>query len=132
MSKNAESVMLGIDHVQLAIPVGGEPKARSFFVDLLGFEEIPKPERLAVRGGCWFRSGSVEIHVGVEEPFVAARKAHVALRVAGYDALRNVLESAGISMTENDEIPGLRRSHVTDVAGHAWPRRSASRRMWHP
>ncbi|MEI8404108.1 MAG: VOC family protein [Actinomycetes bacterium] len=118
MSENAESVMLGIDHVQLAIPVGGEPKARSFFVDLLGFEEIPKPERLAVRGGCWFRSGSVEIHVGVEEPFVAARKAHVALRVAGYDALRNVLESAGIAMTENDEIPGLRRSHVTDPFGN--------------
>lgn len=70
-----------LDHVQLAIPVGGEADARRFYCDLLGMEEIPKPPRLVARGGLWLRSGAVVIHLGVEADFRAARKAQTAIRI---------------------------------------------------
>jgi len=71
----------GIDHVQLAIPVGDEEVARRFYVGVLGLVERPKPERLAARGGAWFEAGATRVHVGVDEAFVPARKAHPALLV---------------------------------------------------
>jgi catechol 2,3-dioxygenase-like lactoylglutathione lyase family enzyme len=73
--------ILSIDHVQLAMPPGGEEKARNFYQKILGFEEIEKPEPLRSRGGCWFKSGSAELHLGVEEDFRASKKAHPAFRV---------------------------------------------------
>ena len=118
MSDNAKRTVLGIDHVQLAMPPGGEAEARSFFVELLGFEEIPKPPRLAVRGGCWFRSDATEVHVGVEASFAPARKAHVALRVSGYDALCAELIAAGLPVVQSDEIPGTTRCHTSDPFGN--------------
>ena len=118
MSDNAKMRVLGIDHVQLAMPAGAEDRARSFFVDLLGFDEVPKPPQLAVRGGCWFRVGATEVHVGVEEPFAPARKAHVALRVAGFDALCDRLHVAGFPVVPSDEIPGVIRCHTSDPFGN--------------
>ena len=79
--------VLGIDHVQVAAPPGCEEEARAFYGGLLGMEELPKPEPLRARGGCWFRAGAQELHVGVEEPFAPARKAHPGLVVADLDAL---------------------------------------------
>jgi catechol 2,3-dioxygenase-like lactoylglutathione lyase family enzyme len=67
--------ILGIDHVQVAAPRGCETEARAFYGGLLGLEELAKPEPLRARGGCWFRAGTHELHVGVEEPFAPARKA---------------------------------------------------------
>jgi len=86
----SEDPFLEIDHVQLAMPSGGEERARRFFVDVLGMTEIAKPPELAKRGGCWFASGKVQVHLGVENDFRAAKKAHPALRcrncvVAGAD-----------------------------------------------
>ncbi|MEJ7722438.1 MAG: GntR family transcriptional regulator [Ilumatobacteraceae bacterium] len=72
---------LRVDHVQLAMPVGGEADARRFYTDVLGLAEVPKPAALAARGGCWFESGEVRVHLGVEDDFHPARKAHPALVV---------------------------------------------------
>lgn len=105
----------GIDHVQLAIPRGGEDAARDFYAGVLGMTEVPKPPRLAARGGAWFRAGSVEIHVGVEDDFVPARKAHPALLVSG---LRDFVASTGIAVRWDDEIPDVERCHVDDPFGN--------------
>jgi 4-hydroxyphenylpyruvate dioxygenase-like putative hemolysin len=84
--------IISIDHVQLAMPAGGEAVARRFYGDVLGFEEVPKPAALAGRGGVWFQSGVVQLHLGVEADFRPARKAHPALRVEGLPALIELVE----------------------------------------
>jgi catechol 2,3-dioxygenase-like lactoylglutathione lyase family enzyme len=107
-----------IDHVQLAMAVGEEDKARRFYRDLLGMIEIPKPPELAKRGGCWFQSGSVQIHVGVEPDFRPAHKAHPAFRCSDYDALLSHLSIAGVQVREDHNIPGIRRCHISDPFGN--------------
>src|SRR5581483_6892527 len=87
--------IVGLDHVQVAIPAASEDVARSFYAGQLGMAEIAKPAALAVRGGCWFQSGTAVIHLGVEEPFAPARKAHPALLTTDLDALQGRLTSAG-------------------------------------
>jgi catechol 2,3-dioxygenase-like lactoylglutathione lyase family enzyme len=108
----------GIDHVQVAAPPGCEAEARAFYGGLLGLEELPKPEALRARGGCWFRAGAQELHVGVEEPFSPARKAHPGLVVDDLDALSARLGAAGIDLSFDDGIPGARRAHVSDPFGN--------------
>jgi len=73
--------VIGLDHVQVAAPPGCEAEARAFYGGLLGLEELEKPERLRARGGCWFRAGAQELHVGVEEPFAPARKGSARISV---------------------------------------------------
>lgn len=107
-----------LHHVQLAMPKGHEDEARRFYGDLLGMQEIPKPEPLASRGGVWFRSGNVEIHLGVEEDFRPAKKAHPALVCAHYRSLLIKMKAAGILVRPNHEIPGTERAHVEDVFGN--------------
>jgi len=109
---------LAIDHVQLAMPAGEEDTARRFFVDLCGMTEVPKPTELAKRGGCWFRSGAVELHLGVEQDFRPALKAHPALVCENYVALIARLQAAKVSVKEDFEIPGIRRSHILDPFGN--------------
>jgi catechol 2,3-dioxygenase-like lactoylglutathione lyase family enzyme len=108
----------GIDHVQVAAPPGGEEDARAFYAGLLGLEELPKPEPLRARGGCWFRAGSGELHVGVEEPFAPARKAHPGLVVDGLDELVERLAGAGVAVAWDDAIPGVRRCYAADPFGN--------------
>ena len=107
-----------IDHVQLAIPEGKEEESRVFYGDLLGMREIAKPAELAKRGGCWFESGAVHIHLGVEVEFHPARKAHPALRCANYDALTTRLQEAGVEVKGDNSIPGVRRCHISDPFGN--------------
>lgn len=107
-----------IDHVQLAMPRGKEDDARRFYVDLMGMEEVAKPEALAKRGGAWFRSGRVELHLGVEDDFRPARKAHPALVCTNYDQLVERLRIAGATYREDSEIPGVRRCHLDDCFGN--------------
>ena len=114
----ADSPFSAIDHVQLAIPVGGEAMARGFYRDILGMTELPKPEQLAKRGGCWFASGSVQVHLGVESDFRPAKKAHPALRCRDYDGLTSRLRAAGVEANEDDNIPGVRRCHIADPFGN--------------
>jgi len=113
-----ESTFIAIDHVQLAMPAGEEEAARRFYRDLLGMAEIPKPAELAKRGGCWFESGSVQLHLGVEADFRPAKKAHPALRCRDYDALTSRLRAAGVEVKPDDNIPGVRRCHVSDPFGN--------------
>ncbi len=84
-----------LDHVQLAMPAGREDEARRFYAEMLGIPEVPKPPHLAVRGGCWFESGALKVHLGVEQEFVAARKAHPAFVVDGLRELVARLERGG-------------------------------------
>lgn len=109
-----EAPFTAIDHVQLAMPTGGEGRARSFYCDLLGMEEVAKPPELAKRGGCWFAIGTVQIHLGVESDFRAAKKAHPGLRCRDYAALVSRLRVAGIDIAEDENIPEVRRCHVGD------------------
>ena len=110
--------VLSIDHVQVAAPRGCEAEARAFYGELLGLEELPKPEPLAARGGCWFRAGEQELHVGVEDPFTPARKAHPGLVVADVDVLAAALGAQGIEVAYDDAIPGARRFYTADPFGN--------------
>jgi catechol 2,3-dioxygenase-like lactoylglutathione lyase family enzyme len=107
-----------IDHVQLAMPAGGEAEATAFYQGVLGLERRAKPPPLAARGGCWFSNGAVELHLGVEADFRPARKAHPALVVAGLDALVDALGAAGHEVRWDDEIPTRRRCFVADPFGN--------------
>jgi catechol 2,3-dioxygenase-like lactoylglutathione lyase family enzyme len=106
--------VIGIDHVQLAAPRGCEEDARAFYGGLLGMEELPKPEPIRARGGCWFRAGAQELHVGVEEPFAPARKAHPGLVVDGLDAVRERFRVAGVVYQDDAKIAGVDRLFVHD------------------
>jgi catechol 2,3-dioxygenase-like lactoylglutathione lyase family enzyme len=108
----------GIDHIQLAAPPGCEAEARRFFGGVLGLEEVEKPESLRRRGGVWFRVGAQQLHVGVEQEFAPARKAHPAFAVSGYDEFISCLRSAGVETVADDSIPGVRRSYVADPWGN--------------
>jgi catechol 2,3-dioxygenase-like lactoylglutathione lyase family enzyme len=111
-------MILALDHVQLAIAAGSEPDCRAFYVELLGMIELTKPEVLAARGGLWLRSGTVEIHLGVEQDFRAARKAHPAFRVADLDNLAARLTTAGFTLAWDDVIAGTRRFFTHDPLGN--------------
>ena len=108
----------GIDHVQVAAPRGCEADARAFYGGLLGLTELPKPESLAARGGCWFRAGAQELHVGVEDPFAPARKAHPGLVVEDLADLARRLGEQGIEVTYDDTIPGTTRFYAADPFGN--------------
>ena len=112
-------MIIGYDHVQVAIPGGAEDAAREYYGGLLGMTELPKPAPLAVRGGCWFAAGAAVLHLGVEADFRPARKAHPAFIVEDLDALERMLQAAGFETTSGDnEIPGLRRFHSFDPFGN--------------
>jgi len=107
-----------VDHVQLAMPRGGEDRAREFYSGLLGIPEVPKPPALAARGGVWFAQGEVKVHLGVDAEFRPALKAHPAFLVEDFGALVERLRSAGIQAENDDLLPGNRRAYVTDPFGN--------------
>jgi catechol 2,3-dioxygenase-like lactoylglutathione lyase family enzyme len=110
--------VVGLDHVQLAMPRGREEEARRFYVDLLGMVEVAKPPPLDARGGCWFEAPGTVLHLGVEEPFAPARKAHPALRVTDLEEARQVLEVAGATVLPDDSLPRVRRFYTADPFGN--------------
>lgn len=109
--------ILAIEHVQLAMPAGKEDEARAFYAGLLGIPEVRKPPELAQRGGAWFESGSVKIHLGVEADFRAARKAHPALLVGELRELLERLRGAGVAVLE-EPLEGYLRAYVADPFGN--------------
>lgn len=109
---------LALDHVQLAMPPGGEEPARGFYGGVLGLGEIPKPETMRAGGGVWFRSGGVELHLGPEGNFSPARKAHPGLRVDQIDLLAERCEAAGFPVEWDARYPGVRRFYVHDPFGN--------------
>ena len=112
------SVFSKIDHVQLAMPIGAEAIARRFFVEVIGMTELAKPAALAVRGGCWFQAGDVQLHLGAEEGFRPAKKAHPALRCPDLDGLIERLAAAGVSVRHDHELPEARRCFIDDPFGN--------------
>jgi catechol 2,3-dioxygenase-like lactoylglutathione lyase family enzyme len=111
-------MLTAIDHVQLAAPHGCEAAARAFFGELLGLAEIEKPEPLRARGGVWFQLGAQQLHVGVEESFAPAHKAHPAFAVARYAELQGRLRDAGVHVADDDRHPGLDRCYLEDPWGN--------------
>lgn len=109
---------LRVHHVLLAMPSGREDEARAFYVGVLGLREIPKPQVLAARGGAWFHAGGVELHLGVEEGFAPARKAHPGLEVADLDGLVARVAAAGIEVRPDDDLPRHRRVYIDDPFGN--------------
>lgn len=110
--------LVGIHHVQLAAPRGSEAVLREFYGNALGMTEVPKPPALAVRGGAWFRSGALELHLGVEDDFRPARKAHPGLLVENLTAYADGLARHGITPVWDDDFPGFRRCYVEDPHGN--------------
>lgn len=114
------SMMLGLDHVQVAAPPGCEEQAHRFYGGVLGLVEVEKPGALRERGGVWFSVGAQQLHVGVEEDFAPARKAHPALRIKSnrLDQLADRLSTAGAPVAWDYAIPGVRRFHTEDPWGN--------------
>jgi catechol 2,3-dioxygenase-like lactoylglutathione lyase family enzyme len=117
--------ILGIDHVQVAVPPGSEAEARAFYRDLLGLEELPRPTTRPVGSGCWFRVGTQELHIGVDETFHAARKAHPSFVVDDLAALVAQLREAGTQAAPDASIPGVERAFVHDPFGNRLELRQA-------
>jgi catechol 2,3-dioxygenase-like lactoylglutathione lyase family enzyme len=107
-----------IDHVQLAMPASGEDAARAFYGALLGLPETPKPADLAARGGCWFETGALKVHLGVETPFNPARKAHIAFRVDNVADLARRARENGFEVIADSNLPGHDRVFIFDPFGN--------------
>ncbi len=107
-----------IHHVQIAIPAGGEAAARAFYGALLGLEEVAKPANLLARGGVWFQSATLQLHLGVDAAFHPATKAHVAFQVQDLPAVRVRLAAAGYAIAEDEPLPGYSRCYVADPFGN--------------
>lgn len=110
--------VVAIDHVQLAMPAGEEERAREFYSGILGIPEVPKPPELARRGGAWFENGALKIHLGVEQDFRPARKAHPGLLVQDLQQLAAVLRARGYTVTDDRNSPGYVRVFVADPFGN--------------
>lgn len=110
--------MIVLHHVQVSCPPDGEDAARSFYGAVLGLTEVSKPPPLAARGGVWFRDQGVEVHVGVEEDFRPARKAHPAFEVDNIDVVARAVERGGFEVRWDDDFPGHRRFYTADGAGN--------------
>jgi catechol 2,3-dioxygenase-like lactoylglutathione lyase family enzyme len=108
----------GVDHVQVAMPRGEEAAARAFYVGVLGLREVQKPARLAQRGGCWFASGDVSLHLGVEDEFRPARRAHPAFLVEGLADLVARCRAAGAEVIDDDLLETHDRAFVFDPFGN--------------
>jgi catechol 2,3-dioxygenase-like lactoylglutathione lyase family enzyme len=113
-----EYSLRALDHVQLAMPAGEEATAEAFYCGVLGFTREPKPPNLAKRGGCWFRRSDVVVHLGVEEGFTPAKKAHPAFVIDGFDAFVARVERDGIGFRPDSELPGVRRGYIDDPFGN--------------
>ncbi|MEX1094342.1 MAG: VOC family protein [Acidimicrobiia bacterium] len=111
-------MITGLHHVQLAIPEGAEDEARDFYGGVLGLEEIDKPPHLQSRGGCWFRSSTVEVHLGVDPDFRPATKAHPAFLVDSLEEVGDRLEAAGYRVVDDTQISGFNRFYSLDPFGN--------------
>ncbi|MFE1950190.1 glyoxalase [Streptomyces sp. NPDC059524] len=111
-------MIVGLDHVQLAAPAGSEELLRGFYGEVLGMTEIPKPPVLAARGGCWFSAGAVQVHLGIEEDFRPARKAHPGILVRGIEEFGERLVGGGVEVVWDAALPGYRRFYALDPVGN--------------
>lgn len=114
----ATPMLISLHHVQIAMPAGQEDRAIGYYCTLLGFAQDAKPPSLSGRGGAWFRNGAIRVHLGVETPFVPAKKAHPAFVVGDLDALAHRLSKAGYGCDWDDKLPDFRRFYSADPFGN--------------
>jgi len=112
------SQAMKLDHIQLAMPKGGEERARCYFVDTLGFLEEAKPEPLRARGGCWFRKGEAIVHMGIDPEFAPQRKAHPAFLIEDLRGLASSLEKSGFTVSWDDTLAERSRCYSSDPFGN--------------
>lgn len=110
--------VIGLEHIQIAVPEGREDAARRFYIDMLGFEEVPRPASLDGRGGFWLKAGPVNLHIGIDPDFHPAMKAHPAFLVDDLDTVRARLEADGRPIRADVPLPGFRRFHTADPFGN--------------
>ena len=110
--------ILALDHVQLAMPPGGEHAAKLFYAGSLGLEEVPKPANLVGRGGVWFERAAVRVHLGVETDFRPARKAHPAFLVSDLQEILNRLAAEGVAARRDEPLEGFERAYISDPFGN--------------
>ncbi|MDQ0220202.1 glyoxalase [Peribacillus cavernae] len=111
-------IFKAIDHIQLAAPKGSEDMARRFYINILGFDEIEKPEELKKNGGVWFACGNLQIHIGIEDPFFPAKKAHPAFEVVNLAELKKHLTIKEVEYSEDGKLPGAKRIYIFDPFGN--------------
>ena len=111
-------VFKSIDHIQLAAPKGSEEQARTFFGEVLGFQEVEKPENLQKRGGVWFTFGNYQVHIGIEEPFSPAKKAHPAFLIENLESLKAHLTKSEVDFVVDEDLPGANRIYLNDPFGN--------------
>ncbi len=110
--------VIRLEHVQLAMPAGREDEATAFYEGLLGISRVPKPDHLAARGGCWFETDGLKVHLGVESDFRPAKKAHPAFIVSDVQALSEAIASAGHDVVDDEPLHGYTRVYVNDPFGN--------------
>jgi catechol 2,3-dioxygenase-like lactoylglutathione lyase family enzyme len=110
--------LVRLDHVQLAMPEGREADAVAFYEGILGISQVPKPDHLARRGGCWFETDDLKVHLGVDVDFRPATKAHPAFIVDDVRALVEALVAAGYAVNDDEPLAGYDRVYVTDPFGN--------------
>jgi catechol 2,3-dioxygenase-like lactoylglutathione lyase family enzyme len=111
-------MILELHHIQLAMPEGREQDARAFYCCVLGLREVDKPAELRSRGGAWFESGTIKVHLGVETPFSPAKKAHPAFRVESLEQAIASLRQNGLAFRPDIDLPGIKRIYVDDPFGN--------------
>jgi catechol 2,3-dioxygenase-like lactoylglutathione lyase family enzyme len=126
------SAVVGLDHLQLAMPAGREAEARAFYGELLGLQELKKPPHLQVRGGVWFALGTQQVHLGVDKDFRPAQKAHPAFLVQNLGGLRVRLVQHGYAPYEDEPLAGFNRFYVADPFGNRLELLEHDPEKWHP
>ncbi|MDX6327722.1 MAG: hypothetical protein QOI83_105 [Streptomycetaceae bacterium] len=111
-------MIAALDHIQLAAPPGSEPLLRSYYVEILGMTELRKPPVLAAHGGCWFASGAAQLHIGIEDDFRPAKKAHPGIRVDNIHPFAKRLTERGAKVVWDYDLPGHERFFSEDPVGN--------------
>ena len=117
-NKTGDIEVVGLEHLNLSMPVGAEAEAKAFYGGLLGLTEVAKARGLERYGGLWFKLGDLTLHLGTDESFVPAKKAHPAFLVADLTASRGALEAAGVSVSPDTRVPHVRRFYAADLFGN--------------
>ena len=111
-------MIVDLHHIQIAIPKDNEETARAFYGDILGFSEVVKPSELRGRGGLWFSTQNIQLHLGVEDPFKPAKKAHPGFRVNSLKSTILHLETKGIAYRTDVDLPNIKRIYIDDPYGN--------------
>lgn len=113
------SLVIRLNHADIIIPRGSELKAREFYCEVLGFQEIKKPKDLQKNGGLWLQLFDIQIHLSIEDGYDPSKtKAHLAYEVSDLETLKSALTKYGLNWNDNSPVPGFIRGDVRDPFGN--------------